>query len=212
MINTRFSEWVSRFFDHPFIALSMVYIVMIFITGKFAWLDHAPVRKYVAARELVHNHRIEMVDLRLPRELSDHLGFYLDVKTSIEGKYVKATRPIAVDQPVSAGELAERPDMQVPNTVHVIVFPLPDLRIINLLDAGVSVALVGQDPDSKPDQKKDVAIDATVHALLCDAPSNAGAKNCAAILQVPKERSQFVTKNLTGLRLVLRSDPQLTVH
>jgi hypothetical protein len=140
------------------------------------------------------NHRIVSDDLRRPGTFV----FYMAPATSIVGRYVKTSEPILSGQPVPMAALSERPDMQLPNKMFAVAFPLsPDSRLINLLDVGSPVVLLGQDP-LKP-------IAATVHAIFCDT-MNADIKNCYPILRIEAAQSQFVPKNLE-LRLAPRENP-----
>jgi outer membrane protein OmpA-like peptidoglycan-associated protein len=205
----RLRQFLRATLNHPFALVAVIYIGLVFslFVWRLGWSD--PARDYVASRELVKNHRIVSGDItrpeaknatwRRPGVLAAWLGFYMSAVSSIEGKYVKAVQPIMPGESVSTVVLADKPDMELPDRMHAIAFPLPaDSRLIGLLDAGSPVVLLGQDPDSKAA----VSVRATVHAVLCE-PTNSDAKNCFPILQIPADQSQFVAKNQAALRVAL---------
>jgi outer membrane protein OmpA-like peptidoglycan-associated protein len=189
--------------DHPFLSVVVLYVGIVVFLWRCGWPNRAPDRDYVASRELVNNHRIVSGDLRRPDGLATSLGFYMAPKGSIEGKYLRSKQPIMPGQSLNTLALADKPDMQLPDETHAVVFPLPsDSRLIGLLDVGSPVVLLGQDPDSKAA----VAIYATVHAILCES-TNSDTKGCFPILRIPTDQTQFVTKNLGALRLALGLGP-----
>jgi hypothetical protein len=188
--------------NRPFATTGVGYIVLVLIIWWWWPATDTVSSYYVAARKLVNNHRIVSADLRRPAALANSLGFYIAPAASIEGRYIKTARPILPGQPIFPIELIDKPDMQLPNKMAAIVFPLPaESRVIGLLEVDSPVLLLGQESQPTP-----IAIRATVHAILCDK-DNSYLKNCYPILRVDAAQIQFVTKNLATLRLVLEPDP-----
>jgi hypothetical protein len=198
---------VSRMIcDHPFALVAAGYAAV--VVACWCWLWGWPAqpqdRDYVAARELVNNHRIVSGDLRRPATLAGSLGFYVATAASIEGKYVNTTKPsIMPGESVRTVALLDRPNMELPENMRAAAFPLPSgSRIIGMLEVGSPVVLVGQDTEKVP-----VSIPATVHAIICGS-TKSDTESCYPILRIPAEQSHVVMKNQAALHLALRSKLQ----
>jgi hypothetical protein len=193
-------QLLQALLDHRFGLVAAPYIIAVIGSWHFGWTGPSPDRDYVAARDLVNNHRVTSTDLQTPS--ADPLGFYMESKSSLEGKYIWSKKPIKGGERISHAVLADEPDMQFPNTIKAIAFPLPAGAIpIGELDAGSKVLLVGQDADSKCP----ISIAATVQAIYCE-PKKGEAANCYPLLRIPANKIQIVSRNQSALHLVLSSD------
>lgn len=189
--------------NHPFASVAVAYVGFVVFIWYYCWAAVAPAPDYVAAGQLVTNHRIVAGDLRRPDTVAQSLGFYMATRSSVEGKYVKTKPAIIHGQFVQTAALADKPDMQLPDKMRAVVFALPaDSRLIGLLDVGSPVVLLGRDPDAKAS----LTINATVHAILCE-PTKNDPKGCNPVLRIPEDQIQIFIKNQAALRLAIRSDP-----
>jgi hypothetical protein len=206
-------------FRHPFAAIAIVYFLCVIFVGlpigtvnrvdairtmlatSPGWPLVSPERAYRARRDLLPNHRIAQDDLVRPTTNADTLGFYMIARTSLVGRYVVAK--IASNHPVVPEALAGKPRLEMPDkTLRAVAYPLPsESALIALLDVDSPVSLVGQTSDNKAE----LSIDTTVHALLCDG--GGAPRNCSVILRVTASDAAVAARNVTTLKLVLRSGP-----
>ena len=101
-------------------------------------------------------------------------------------------------QSVRASDLRSLPDLRAAAKTKLVVFSLAtEPQLAHLLDAGMLVALLGNDPDSK----QPVAKAASVHTVGCQ-PTEKNTELCYAILQVAEGDEEFVSKNKAALRLL----------
>jgi hypothetical protein len=198
-----------RLGDHPYGVAAVLYAVIVMLVGGVVYLFGPGHRDYLATRELVVNHRIVPGDFRSPDTFTSLFGFYLPAPSALEGKYVRNTT-IQPNHPIPAASLGDGPNLSLLSLSageEVLVFPLAaETRLVALLDAGTSVAVIGQDDD-----KGAVLFEATVHAVQCD-PKKGEPPACRAILRLsfkdPKEQPKL-PKDLTSLKLALRPPPSV---
>lgn len=188
----------SQIFQNRFAWCAVVYGVLV-IAIWYGALRSPPKRDYVATSELAMNHRIVAGDLKLPDDFAGGLGFYLPNRDAAVGKYV--TQPIikaTSTEPRSlvSATLGERPRLTGANSGDYLfsVVLAPDNPLAILIDVGASVLLAGPDKD-----KKQVAVDATVQAILC-MPSKTE-KKCSAVLSVAGADRDRVRDNVSALQL-----------
>jgi hypothetical protein len=187
---------VSAIGDRPYAIVGALYLAAVLIGWQWRWSDKPLDRHYIAAGELVNNHRIVLRDLKTPDTFAG--SFYLPPKTELVGRYIRAASPIRAKQPIPEDALADKPDMQLPDKSQV-AFPLPAAAIpLSMLDAGSTVILLGKDADGK----NPISITATVHAIVCDAKKPDG-ETCFPVLRIPAKQSDQATSNQATLRVVL---------
>jgi hypothetical protein len=190
--------------DRPIALVAGLYVVVLALAVGCMLCPHCKSGHYEAARELKHNHRIGIGDVRRQNEFATSLGFYTVPPASFAGKYMTATSSIAAGSELPAAHLAERPDMEVPAKKIALPFPLPanSSSLLGLLDAGTAVVLVAEGTQAKPS----VPVPATVLAIVCQA-GKSEAEGCYPVLQVDEDRTEDVLKNQASLRLMLSSQP-----
>jgi hypothetical protein len=187
--------------DRPIALVAGLYVVVLALAVGCMLCPHCKSGHYEAARELKHNHRIAMGDVRRQNEFATSLGFYTVPPPSFAGKYMIAKSSVAAGSELPAAHLAEKADMEVPAKKRALPFPLPaNSPLLGLLDAGTAVVLVTEGTDSKPP----VQVLATVLAIVCQA-GKSEAEGCYPLLQVDEDRTQDVLKNQASLRLMLSS-------
>lgn len=186
---------------YGFVAVAYLVAVAVLLSWRYGCFNNPPARDYVAARKLVSNHRIVAADLQRPSSFTGSLGFYLAPKASIVGKYVRIEPSIGPDKPIAVSALADKPDMQLPDKMQAIAFPLPAGSFpISMLDVDTTVLLFGKDADAKTP----MPVTATVHAILCEV-KKADTENCYPVLRVPADKSDWVTKNQSSFHIALPS-------
>jgi hypothetical protein len=187
--------------DRPFGFVAVVYFAAVLLYWHHGWLDNSPDRNYVAARELVSNHRIVAADLQRPHSFATSLGFYLAPKASIVGKYVKIKPSIGFHKPITDSALADKPDMQLPDKIQAVAFPLPVGSFpVSMLDVDTAVLLLGKDAEAK----SSISVTATVHAIICEV-KKADTESCYPVLRISADKSELVTKNQSSFHIALPS-------
>jgi len=189
--------------DRPFGFVAVVYLVAVavLLSWRYGCFNSPPAPDYVSARELASNHRIVAADLQRPSSFAGSLGFYLAPKASIVGKYISVKSSIGPHKPIAVSALADKPDMQLPDKMQAIAFPLPAGSFpLSMLDVGTTVLLLGKDADTKVS----IPVMATVHAILCEV-KKADTENCYPVLRIPADKSDSVTKNQLSFHIALPS-------
>ena len=152
---------------------------------------------YRARHKLPFNHRIVDRDLKRPDGRAASYGFYLKAPDEIVGKYVKVEIP--ENKPIERTKLAASLDMGFTDKNRVAVsFPLPaNSKLIEMLDAGSNVRIVGLD-----ESKKQCSFPGRVHGIFCSAGKD-GSDGCLPVELLAPQGAAVVSRNLSGFQLVL---------
>jgi hypothetical protein len=193
--------------DHPIALVVGLYVVVLALGTGCMLRPYCKSGHYEAARELKHNHRIGVGDVRRQNEFATSMGFYTAPPPWLAGKYMIArsipAKSIPAGSDLSAAPLAERADIEVAAKKRVLAFPLPpNWPLLGLLDAGTPVVLVAEGTQTKPA----VQVPATVLAIVCQA-GKSEAEGCYPVLEIDEAGTEDVLKNQASLRLMLSSQP-----
>ncbi|WP_428671109.1 hypothetical protein [Reyranella sp.] len=180
--------------ERPYGLAAGLYIVVLGAGWMLGCFDSGP---YVAARELKHNHRVTIGDVRRQNEFAASLGFYTVPPASFAGKYIKAEPSLAVGSQLSE-QIAEWPTFDVSPKQHALPFQLPaNSPMLALLNVGSEVVLVSKD------KKATVPVPATVLTIVCQL-GKSEAEGCYPVLQIDENRTQDVLQD-PSMQLLLSS-------
>jgi len=210
------------------IAVVVYAALMALVEAVFTDCHHPP-GTYIAATTLARNHRIAAGDLRRPFEWPSSMGWYLPDRTSMEGKYVVGNL-IGACEPVSESSVRSGPDLHPDPELTLVSLPLTaESQLARMLDAGSTVEIQSaqkpppqqSEPNATPDAGKvnppqnpaggppPSPITASVHAILCDAPTGQDKTTtpCYAILAVPASIEQYIAAQKESIRLLPKTIP-----
>jgi len=189
----------SRPWPWPFGTVTALYAAITLTLG-FLGLRQAPCERYVAARILLHGHRIVPEDIRNPPSMTGTSGFYLADRKTLEGKFV-AVPAVCKGEPIRSSDVQSTPDLAASPHQRLVVFPLGSQpEWAHWLDVRAIVLLVGEDQAHKGTETEKLA---TVRAIVCEpAKDPKQGESCSVVLSLQEADEGVVSKNKAAFRLI----------